>query len=98
MKRTLLLLLPLAVACSQPEQSPDVKFIMQYEGKLFDGEVRKAIEAANGELMIDFKRSVLNEYWIAKGAKTGVYVKIKEPEYTIMEAYDPSDSVNIPMK
>lgn len=97
-KRTLIFILPLVVACTQPEQTPEVKFIMQYEGQLFDGDVRKAIEGANGTLIIDFSRSVFNEYWIAKGEKTGVYVKIKEPEYTIMEAYAPSDSINIPRK
>lgn len=90
----------LASACSQtePEQSPEVRSIMQYEGQQYQGEVRKAIEAANGDLIIDFKRSALNEYWIAKGSKSGIYIKIKEPEYTIMDAYLPSDSNQIPIR
>jgi hypothetical protein len=79
----------------EPEQSPEVKFIMQYEGKLFDGDVRRAIEGEVGTLTIDFNKSVVNEYWIAKGEKTGVYVKIKEPEYTIMQAYEPSEYYSI---
>lgn len=107
-KRTLIFLLPLVVACTQPvvqpevqqetpepEQLPEVTFIMQYEGKVFDGEVRRAIEEANGTLTYDFNKSVINEYWIAKGKKTGVYVKIKEPEYTIMQAYAPSEYYSI---
>ena len=97
MKGLFVIIIPLIFSCSQSESKPDVQFIMQYKGRVFDGDVREKIESENGELIIDFKRSVPNEYWIARGVKTGVFVKIKEPEYTIVEAYSPADSNIIPL-
>ncbi len=103
-KRALIFLLPVVVACQRPSVpdtqlevpnnngrgdvwNPEVDFIMQYAGQLFDGDVRKAIEGRVGTLTIDSNESVINEYWIAKDGTNRFYVKIKAPEYTIIDAY-----------
>ena len=75
-----------------PKSNPEVDFIMQFVGELWDGDVITKIQERNGEMKIDFKKSKLNKYWICKGSKSGIMMKIKEPEYTIMTAWQPVET------
>ena len=69
--------------------SPEVEFILEYANQEWSGTVRDTIEKRNGKMRIDFEQSVMNEYWIARGEKSGVVIKLSEPEYKIIDAWMP---------
>lgn len=86
----------LAVQCSsngdiaEPvSNSLEVDFILGYADQEWSGAVRDTIEKLNGKMIIDYEQSVVNEYWIARGEKSGVVIKISEPEYKIVDAWIP---------
>lgn len=86
----------LAVQCSSNgdiadpvSNSLEVEFILGYADQEWSGAVRDTIEKLNGKMIIDYEQSVVNEYWIARGEKSGVFIKISEPEYKIVDAWIP---------
>ena len=69
--------------------SPEVEFVLEYVNQEWSGPTKDTIEKVNGKMIIDFEKSVLNSYWIARGEKSGVLMKISEPEYKIIDAWMP---------
>lgn len=69
--------------------SPEVEFILGYVNQEWSGSIKDTIEKINGNMIIDFEQSVLNSYWIARGEKSGVLMKISEPDYKIEDAWLP---------